>query len=256
MIITKSRAEIEKMYRAGQLVGHLLRELCALVKPGITTLELDEFAERYIRSHGAIPTFKGYRGYPYTICTSVNEQVVHGFPSQRKLQEGDIISIDCGATLDGYVGDSAMTVPVGEISEEARKLIEVTRNSLYRAIDKMRVGNRLYDISYAVQSYVEPLGYSVVRDFCGHGIGRAMHEEPQVPNYGRPGTGQKLREGWVLAIEPMVNVGTHKVRIERDNWTVTTIDGKLSAHFEHTVAITANGPWILTELAEEAASPS
>jgi methionyl aminopeptidase len=251
MIITKSRAEIEKMYRAGQLVGKLLRELCALVKQGVTTQELDEFAERYIRAAGAIPTFKGYRGYPYSICTSVNEQVVHGFPSNRKLQEGDIISIDCGATLDGYVGDSAVTVPVGKISQEAERLIEVTRESLYRAIDKMRVGNRLYDVSFAVQAFVEPLGYTVVRDFCGHGIGTAMHEDPQVPNYapsGRPGTGPKLREGWVLAIEPMVNIGTEKVRIERDNWTVTTIDGKLSAHFEHTVAITADGPWILTEL--------
>jgi methionyl aminopeptidase len=251
MIITKSHAEIEKMYRAGQLVGHLLRELVEMVKPGITTLELDEYAERRIRSAKAIPTFKGYRGYPYSICTSVNEQVVHGFPSNRRLKEGDIISIDCGATLDGYVGDSALTVPVGEISEEAGKLIAVTEESLYRAIEQMRVGNRLYDVSYAVQSFVEPLGYTVVRDFCGHGIGTAMHEDPQVPNYapsGRPGTGPRLREGWVLAIEPMVNIGTHKVRIEKDGWTVTTIDGKLSAHFEHTIAITQNGPWILTRL--------
>jgi methionyl aminopeptidase len=251
MIITKSRAEIEKMYKAGQLVGRLLRELCANVKPGVTTFELDEFAEKFIRAAGAIPTSKGYRGYPYSICTSINEQVVHGFPSARKLQEGDIISIDCGATLDGYVGDSAVTIPVGKVSAEAAKLIDITRESLYRAIDQMRVGNRLYDVSYAVQSFVEPLGYTVVRDFCGHGIGTAMHEDPQVPNYapsGKPGTGPRLREGWVLAIEPMVNVGTHKVRIERDGWTVTTIDGKLSAHFEHTIAITANGPWILTEL--------
>src|SRR5215467_11733147 len=205
MIITKSRTEIEKMYRAGQLVGLVLKELCAMVEPGITTLALDEYAERRIRSAGAIPTFKGYRGYPYSICASVNEQVVHGFPSTRKLHEGDIISIDIGATLDGYVGDTAVTVPVGEISEEARKLIKVTEESLYRAIDQMRIGNRLYDVSYAVQSFVEPLGYTVVRDFCGHGIGTAMHEDPQVPNYapsGRPGTGPRLREGWVLAIEP------------------------------------------------------
>jgi methionyl aminopeptidase len=253
MIITKSRAEIEKMYKAGQLVGRLLRELCAMVEPGITTMELDQFAEKYIRSAGAIPTFKGYRGYPYSICTSVNEQVVHGFPSGRKLLEGDIISIDCGATLEGYVGDSAVTVPVGEISEEAKRLIKVTEESLFRAIDQMRVGNRLYDVSYAVQSFVEPLGYTVVRDFCGHGIGTAMHEDPQVPNYapsGRPGTGPRLREGWVLAIEPMVNIGTHKVRIEKDGWTVTTIDGKLSAHFEHTAAITRDGPWILTKLSD------
>lgn len=253
MIITKSRPEIEKMYKAGQLVGRLLKELCELAKPGVTTLELDEFAEKFIRSAGAIPTFKGYRGFPYSICASVNEQVVHGFPSSRKLKSGDIISIDCGATLEGYVGDSAVTIPIGEVSDEAKKLIEVTRESLNKGIEQMQVGNRLYDISYAVQSYVEPLGYTVVRDFCGHGIGTAMHEEPQVPNYapsGRPGTGPRLREGWVLAIEPMVNIGTPKVKIEKDGWTVTTIDGKLSAHFEHTVAITADGPRILTKLAE------
>ncbi len=249
MIITKSRAEIEKMYLAGQLVARLLRDLCNLVKPGVTTGELDQYAEKYIRDAGAIPTFKGYRGYPYSICTSVNEQVVHGFPSNRVvLKEGDILSIDCGATLGGYVGDSAVTVPVGSISSEAQKLIDVTKGSLYQAIEKMIVGNRLYDVSYAVQSYVEPLGYTVVRDFCGHGIGTAMHEEPQVPNYGKPGKGPRLREGWVLAVEPMVNVGSHEVKIEKDGWTVTTVDKKLSAHFEHTIAILSEGPWILTEL--------
>lgn len=249
MIITKSRAEIEKMFKAGQLVGQVLDELRAIVEPGITTLELDSYAENRIRSVGAIPTFKGYKGYPFSICTSVNEQVVHGFPSKRRLQEGDIISIDCGATLEGYVGDAAITIPVGRISDEAEKLLKVTEESLYRAIEKMVIGNRLSDISHAVQAYVEPLGYSVVRDFCGHGIGTAMHEEPQVPNYGPPGRGPKLREGLVLAIEPMVNVGTHRVRIEQDGWTVTTLDKKLSAHFEHTVALTAEGPWILTRLA-------
>ncbi|MCS6884565.1 MAG: type I methionyl aminopeptidase [Acidobacteriota bacterium] len=248
MIITKSRAEIEKMFKAGQLVAQVLQELKAMVEPGITTLELDNYAEHRIRSAGAIPTFKGYKGYPFSICTSVNEQVVHAFPSKRKLKEGDIISIDCGATLDGYVGDSAITVPVGKISDEAAKLLKVTEESLYRAIKMMVIGNRLSDISHAVQSYVEPFGYSVVRDFCGHGIGTAMHEEPQVPNYGLPGRGPRLREGFVLAIEPMVNMGTHKVRIEEDGWTVTTLDKKLSAHFEHTVAITADGPWILTQL--------
>jgi methionyl aminopeptidase len=251
MIITKSRNEIEKMYAAGQLVGRVLRELTGLVKPGVTTLELDKYAEKYIRDAGAIPTFKGYRKYPYSICTSVNEQVVHGFPSQRKLAEGDIISIDCGATLHGYVGDSAVTLPVGKVSSEAEQLMDVTRESLERAIDKMRVGNRLHEVSYAVQSYVEPLGYTVVRDYCGHGIGTAMHEDPPVPNYvvsGKPSSGPKLREGWVFAIEPMVNVGGHKVRTERDGWTVTTVDGKLSAHFEHTIAILAEGPWVLTRL--------
>lgn len=252
MIITKSRAEIEKMYKAGQLVGQLLKELSEMVTPGITTLELDQYAEKRIRSAGAVPTFKGYRGYPYSICTSVNEQVVHGFPSNRKLQSGDIISIDCGATLGGYVGDSAVTIAVGQISPEAEKLIAVTKKALYCAIEQMRVGNRLYDVSYAVQSYVEPLGYTIVRDYCGHGIGTAMHEDPQVPNYapsGRPGTGPRLREGWVLAIEPMVNIGTNKVRTESDGWTVTTVDKQLSAHFEHTIAILSEGPWILTELA-------
>ncbi len=248
MIITKSRAEIEKMYRAGQLVAQVLNSLCEMVNPGVTTRQLDEHAEKSIREAGAIPTFKGYRRYPYSICTSINEQVVHGFPSERVLKEGDIISIDCGATLGGYVGDSAVTVPVGVISREAQDLINVTRNSLYCAIEKMRLGNRLYDVSYAVQAHVEPLGYTVVRDFCGHGIGTAMHEEPQVPNYGNPGKGPRLREGWVLAIEPMVNIGSHEVRIEKDGWTVTTIDKKLSAHFEHTIAILAEGPWILTEL--------
>lgn len=252
MIITKSRAEIEKMYKAGQLVGQLLKELSEMVKPGLTTLELDQYSEKRIRAAGAIPTFKGYRGYPYSICTSVNEQVVHGFPSSRKLQNGDIISIDCGATLGGYVGDAAVTIAVGQISPEAEKLIAVTKRALYCAIEKMKVGNRLYDVSYAVQSYVEPLGYTIVRDYCGHGIGTAMHEDPQVPNYapsGRPGTGPRLREGWVLAIEPMVNIGTHKVRTESDGWTVSTVDKQLSAHFEHTIAILSEGPWILTELA-------
>lgn len=248
MIITKTRAEIQKMHSAGQLVARVLKQLANLVAPGITTTELDIHAEKCIRDAGAIPTFKGYRGYPYSICTSINEQVVHGFPSERVLKEGDIISIDCGATLAGYVGDSAITIPVGHVSEEAQRLIDVTRDSLYQAIEKMQVGNRLYDVSYAVQSYAESRGYTVVRDFCGHGIGTAMHEEPQVPNYGRPGKGPRLREGWVLAIEPMVNVGSYQVKIEKDGWTVTTIDKKLSAHFEHTIAILSEGPWVLTQL--------
>ncbi|MFY9221586.1 MAG: type I methionyl aminopeptidase [Blastocatellia bacterium] len=248
MIITKTRAEIQKMHSAGQLVAQVLRQLASLVTPGVTTSELDIQAEKWIRDAGAIPTFKGYRGYPYSICTSVNEQVVHGFPSERVLKEGDIISIDCGATLAGYVGDSAITIPVGCVSDEAQRLVDVTRESLYQAIEKMQVGNRLYDVSYAVQSYAESRGYTVVRDFCGHGIGTAMHEEPQVPNYGRPGKGPRLREGWVLAIEPMVNIGSYQVKIEKDGWTVTTIDKKLSAHFEHTIAILSEGPWVLTQL--------
>ena len=248
MIITKTRAEIQKMHSAGQLVAQVLRQLASLVTPGVTTSELDIQAEKWIRDAGAIPTFKGYRGYPYSICTSVNEQVVHGFPSERILKEGDIVSIDCGATLAGYVGDSAITIPVGRVSDEAQRLVDVTRESLYQAIEKMQVGNRLYDVSYAVQSYAESRGYTVVRDFCGHGIGTAMHEEPQVPNYGKPGKGPRLREGWVLAIEPMVNIGSYQVKIEKDGWTVTTIDRKLSAHFEHTIAILSEGPWVLTQL--------
>ncbi|MBL8148938.1 MAG: type I methionyl aminopeptidase [Blastocatellia bacterium] len=253
MIITKTPQELEKMHKAGQVVGTVLKELREIAKPGMTTLELDRYAEKRIREFGAIPTFKGYRGYPYSICASVNEQVVHGFPNSKLLKEGDILSIDCGATLDGYVGDSAITVPIGNITEEAQKLISITQQSLYIGIENMRVGNRLHDISYHIQKFVEEAGYSVVRDYCGHGIGRAMHEDPQVPNYapsGKPGTGPKLREGWVLAIEPMVNIGTYKVKTEKDGWTVTTLDGKLSAHFEHTVAITKDGPWILTALTE------
>lgn len=249
MVITKTKAEIEKMYRSGQLVGQLLKELCEMAKPGVTTADLDRFAQQKLRRSDAFSPFKGYRNYPCHICTSINEQVVHGIPSDRVvLKEGDIVSIDCGASLDGYVADAAATVGVGRISPEAQKLIADTEASLYCAIDKMRLGNRLYDISYAVQSYVEPRGYSLVREFCGHGVGRRMHEDPQVPNYGRPNTGQKLRIGWVLAVEPMVNIGTHAVRIEKDGWTVVTLDGKLSAHFEHTIAITENGPRILTRL--------
>lgn len=248
MVIRKSKAEIEKMRVAGRIVGEVLKKLSAMVEPGITTRDLDREAERMIREAGAIPTFKGYHGYPASICTSINDEVVHGIPSNRRLREGDIIGIDCGATLSGYVGDSAVTVPVGNVSYAVRRLMEVTRQSLYEAIEKCRIGNRLGDVCNAVQSYVEPLGYSVVRNYCGHGIGRAMHEDPQVPNYGRPGTGQVLREGWVLAIEPMINLGNHDVKVLSDGWTVITIDGKPSAHFEHTVAITEEGPQILTAL--------
>lgn len=248
MIVCKTRSEIDKMRRSGAIVGRVLRDLREMVRPGLTTIELDRYAEKTIRAAGAIPTFKGYHGFPYSLCISVNEQVVHGFPSERKLQEGDILSIDCGATLDGYVGDAAITVPVGEVTEEKAKLLKVTAESLMRAIEQARVGNRLHDIGHAVQSYVEPLGYTVVRNYCGHGVGRQMHEEPQVPNYGKPGTGPRIREGWVLAIEPMVNVGTHQTRTLSDGWTVVTADGKPSAHFEHTVAITAEGAEILTAL--------
>jgi methionyl aminopeptidase len=248
MVIRKSKTEIEKMRAAGQIVARVLKRLSVMVQPGITTRDLDAEAERLIREAGAAPTFKGYHGYPASICASINDEVVHGIPSNRKLREGDIIGIDCGATLHGYVGDAAVTVAVGQTRPEVQKLMEVTRKSLLEAIAKCRVGNRLGDVCHAVQAYVEPLGYSVVRNFCGHGIGRAMHEDPQVPNYGKPGTGPVLREGWVLAIEPMVNIGRHDVKVLSDGWTVITLDGRPSAHFEHTVAITADGPQILTEL--------
>lgn len=251
MIIRKSKSEIEKMRAAGRIVAAVLKELEAMVCPGITTKELDRAAERLIRDAGAIPTFKGYRGFPASICTSVNEEVVHGIPGNRKLKEGDIIGIDCGATYQGYVGDAAVTVPVGRVSPELQRLIEAARAALYAAIEKCRVGNRLGDVSHAVQSYVEPLGYSVVRSYCGHGIGRQMHEDPQVPNYGKPGTGPRLREGLVIAIEPMINMGNYDVEVLSDGWTVVTVDRLPSAHFEHTVAITEDGPQILTLLDSE-----
>lgn len=237
------------MRSAGRIVAQVLNRLSSMVKPGITTLDLDREAERMIREAGAIPTFKGYNGFIASICTSINEEVVHGIPNaKRKLREGDIIGIDCGATYQGYVGDAAVTVPVGEVSNEVIRLIEATRESLNQAINKCVVGSTLGDVGNAVQAYVEPLGYSVVRNFCGHGIGRAMHEEPQVPNYGKPGSGKALREGWVIAIEPMINLGRHDVKVLSDGWTVITIDGMPSAHFEHTVAITADGPQVLTRL--------
>ncbi|MBL8172772.1 MAG: type I methionyl aminopeptidase [Acidobacteria bacterium] len=246
MVIRKSRNELEKMRRAGVIVAETLRALRKMVAPGVSTLELDAYAEKTIRSAGAYPTFKGYRGFPASICASVNDEVVHGIPSTRQLREGDIIKIDCGATLDGYVGDAAITVSVGNVNPEIEKLMQVTRDSLFCAVQQMVPGNRLYDVSYAVQKHVEENGFSVVRDFCGHGIGQRMHEDPQVPNYGRPGTGLKLKEGLVLAIEPMVNVGTHEVNILPDGWTVKTKDGKPSCHFEHTIAVTEDGPVVLT----------
>jgi methionyl aminopeptidase len=248
MIIRKSKAEIEKMRSAGRIVAEVLDRLAGMVAPGITTLDLDHEADRMIRGAGAIPTFKGYNGYPASICTSVNDEIVHGIPGKRKLRQGDIVGIDCGATYLGYVGDAAVTVAVGDVSEDIKRLMQATRQSLYEAIGKCVVGNRLGDVCNAVQAYVEPLGYSVVQNYCGHGVGRAMHEEPQVPNYGKAGTGPYLREGWVIAIEPMINLGRHETRQLSDGWTVVTKDGRPSAHFEHTVAITDSGPQILTKL--------
>ncbi len=231
---------------SGSIVAAVLKRLTEMVEPGITTLDLDQEAERMIRGAGAYPTFKGYNGFPRSICASINDEVVHGIPSKRKLRQGDIVSIDCGATYMGYVGDAAITVPVGNVSEPVKRLLEATQSSLYRAIEKCRIGNRLGDVCNAVQAYVEPLGFSVVKNYCGHGVGRAMHEEPQVPNYGKPGTGPVLREGLVIAIEPMINLGHEDVKVLSDGWTVITMDGRPSAHFEHTVAITQEGPQILT----------
>ncbi|HKQ88836.1 MAG TPA: type I methionyl aminopeptidase [Candidatus Acidoferrales bacterium] len=247
MVICKSTAELEKMHRAGLLVWEVLEKMRAMVRPGISTKELDEFAEKYVTEHNAKPAFKGYRGYPGSVCTSINDEVVHGIPSaSRKVREGDILSMDFGVVMDGYYGDAALTVPVGKIAPEREKLLRVTRESLERAIDKVRAGNRLGDVSSAVQQWVEKNGFSVVREFVGHGIGTKMHEEPQLPNYGAPGQGQRLQEGMVLAIEPMVNSGSPAVKVLDDDWTAVTADGSDSAHFEHTVAVTANGPWILT----------
>lgn len=246
MIIGKSRKELDKMRASGRLVGLVLQKLRELVKPGVTTIEIDREAEKMIRDAGALPTFKGYNGFPYSICASVNEQIVHGFPSEYVLKEGDIFSIDCGATLEGFVGDTATTVPVGDVGEEKLRLIRVTEECLERAIQQCRVGNHLGDIGWAVQQHAEANGYSVVRDYVGHGIGRRMHEDPQIPNYGRPGVGPKIKSGYVFAVEPMVNQGSHFTKVLSDNWTVVTVDGKPSAHAEHTIAITDEGPEVLT----------
>lgn len=247
MVICKSPSELDKMHRAGLLVWEVLEKMRAMVRPGVSTKDLDEFAEAYTTERQAKPAFKGYRGYPGSVCTSINEEVVHGIPSAtRKLQEGDILSMDFGVVLDGYYGDAALTVPVGKIAPEREKLLRVTRESLERAIEKARAGNRLGDIGAAVQQWVEKNGYSVVREFVGHGIGTKMHEDPQLPNYGPAGQGPRLQEGMVLAIEPMVNSGWPAVKVLDDDWTAVTADGSDSAHFEHTVAVTANGPWILT----------
>jgi methionyl aminopeptidase len=242
----RSADEIEKMHRAGLIVHEVLDTLRHGVRPGMTTMDLEHIAEEKIAGKPGHAAFKGYRGYPCVLCTSVNSEIVHGIPSpKRKLKEGDIVSIDFGMEVDGYFADSAVTVPVGKIRPELQKLLDVTRDSLDRAIDKMRAGNRLGDVGHAVQSLVELNGFSVVREFVGHGIGTKMHDEPNLPNYGEPGRGARLQEGMVIAVEPMVNAGSHEVRM-RDEWVAETADGSPSAHFEHTVAVTSNGPLILT----------
>ncbi len=242
----KAPWEVERIGRASRLVAEALLALRDESQPGVKTLELDRFAEVFLRERGARPAFKGYRGYPFTLCTSVNEEVVHGLPGERRLQEGDILSLDLGAIVDGYYGDAAITVPVGEISPEARRLLQVTQEALHRGIAQGVPGRRLTDISHAIQNHVESHGFSVVRVFVGHGIGRALHEEPQIPNFGPPDRGPVLRPGMVLAIEPMVNAGTPEVAILEDQWTAVSQDRSLSAHFEHTVAITEKGPEVLT----------
>jgi methionyl aminopeptidase len=248
MIVCKSPAELERMKAANQLVAEVLAALREAVRPGVTTGDLDAMAESHIRAGGGEPAFKGYHGFPATICASVNEEVIHGIPSQRELVEGDVISIDLGAVLDGFYGDSAITVPVGRVSERAAELLQVTEESLHRAIAQVKVGARISDLGHAVQQHVEQHGFSVVREFVGHGIGSRLHEDPQIPNYGVPGRGPRLAEGMVLAIEPMVNMGEPAVRVLGDRWTAVTKDGQLSAHFEHTVAVTKAGALVLTAL--------
>jgi methionyl aminopeptidase len=248
MINIRSPREIEQLRKANAIVAEVFENLKGKVIPGITTKELDQMAEGYIRSKGGVPAFKGYRGFPATLCASINEEVVHGIPDQRKLKEGDILSLDVGVNRNGYFGDAAITLPVGEVDREARRLIEVTERALYIGIEQTKAGNRLFDISSAIQEWVESHGFSVVRDFVGHGIGKSLHEEPQIPNFGSPHQGPRLEKGMVFALEPMVNEGTYEVRVLSDAWTVVTTDGKRSAHFEHTIVITDDGAEILSAL--------
>ena len=246
MIVCRSSVEVEKLRRVNQVVARVLAELRRMAAPGVTTEDIDREAERQVRAAGAVPAFKGYHGYPATVCVSVNEQVVHGIPSARPLIEGDILSIDMGAQLDGYFGDCAVTVPIGRVSPEAAKLLRVTEDALFKGIEVVKPGARVSDIGAAVQGYVEANGFSVVREFVGHGIGTSLHEEPQIANYGPAGRGPRLAEGMALAIEPMVNAGKAAVKVLADGWTAVTRDGSLSAHFEHTVVVTATGCDILT----------
>lgn len=255
MITRKSRAEIEKMRLAGQVVADVHKEILDTIRPGMTTLELDQRAEARIRKAGADPTFKGYQVgsgvFPATLCISINHEIVHGIPSSRIIEKGDVVSIDCGATLNGFVGDSAITVAVGGSTAEIDQLLDCTRMSLYKGIDQARPGKRVGDVGYAVESHVRPYGFGVVEDYCGHGVGRRLHEEPQVPNYGIPGTGRRFKSGWCIAIEPMVNLGTHETIALEDGWTVITADHSISAHFEHSIAITDEGPIILTSRGDD-----
>ena len=248
MINIRSSREIEQLRKANAIVAEVFERLKGELGPGVTTRELDHVAEEYIRSRGAVPAFKGYRGFPATLCISINEEVVHGIPGQRKLREGEIVSIDVGVNLSGYFGDAAITFPVGEVDQEAKRLLEVTERALYIGIEETKIGHRLFDFSFAIQRWVESHGFSVVRDFVGHGIGRSLHEEPQIPNFGTPHQGPRLEKGMVFALEPMVNEGTYEVRILPDAWTVVTADGKRSAHFEHTIAVADGEAEILSTL--------
>lgn len=248
MIICKTPREIEIMREAGRIVALTHQELKKHIKPGITTKEIDAIAESFIRRQGAEPSFLGYNGFQGSVCISVNEELVHGIPGKRVLKEGDIVTLDIGADYNGYHGDSAWTYPVGKIDEDTQRLLDVTEESLYKGLDEAKPGARLSDISHAIQTFVEANGFSIVREYVGHGIGQGLHEDPQIPNYGPPGKGPRLRTGMVLAIEPMVNAGSRYVRTLADNWTVVTVDGKMCAHFEHTIAITDEGYEILTKL--------
>ena len=247
-VVLKSPDEIEKMRTSNIIVAEILQGLRELCKPGITTLEMDSYCQEEVQKRKVKAAFKGYRGYPYALCSSVNEEVVHGIPSRRILKEGDLIGLDFGVLCDGFYGDSAITIPVGDIAENAQRLIAVTERALVVAIEKCVVGNRVLDISYSVQEIAEANGYTVVKDFVGHGIGSSLHEPPQVPNYGTPGMGVRLQSGMVLAIEPMINEGESKVKVLDDGWTAITADGTLSAHFEHSVAITKDGPYVLSKI--------
>jgi methionyl aminopeptidase len=246
VIHLRSLEEVEKIRASARLVAECLDHLETLVRPGVSAKDLDQAAEQFVKDHGAKPAFKGYRGYPKTLCVSVNEVVVHGIPDERVLEEGDIVGCDMGVIIDGYYGDSARTFPVGEVDDEVRRLLDVTREAMHHGIAQAYAGNRIGDIGHAIQSHVEAAGFSVVRDLVGHGIGKELHEEPQVPNYGRPGKGLKLSEGQVLAIEPMVNLGRQDVVTKSDGWTVVTKDGQWSAHFEHTIAVGREAPEILS----------
>ncbi|MDP7369088.1 MAG: type I methionyl aminopeptidase [Nitrospinota bacterium] len=246
MIVLRSPDEIKKLRASNRIVASVMGEIKKAIHPGTTTLELDEMAEKLVLDMGGTPAFKGYKGFKHTLCTSVNEQVVHGIPNERKLQEGDILSIDIGVKLDGYFGDHAVTVPVGKVSEDAQRLLRFCEEALWKGIERAKAGNRLFDVSNAIQVHAEAAGFSVVKVYVGHGIGTSLHEEPQVPNFGEPGTGPELKPGMVMALEPMLNVGVADVKVLDDAWTVVTADGKLSAHFEHSLVISENGPEILS----------